>query len=700
MNIMQVLPQMELGGVETGTLDLSRELVKLGHKVVVVSAGGKLVDELRQAGVIHYKLPVHKKSPFSMLRMVGPLSQIIEKEGIDIVHARSRVPAWPAFFAARKTRKVFITTCHGYYSMSPFSAVMGWGKRVIVLSNAIGRHMIEDFGVPHERIRLIPRSVDLARFTFIPPGQKRKDTFNVGIIGRITPLKGHRIFIQAMAKVAQVVPQLKIWIVGDAPASKQDYKEELKILAKRLGLANLVEFLGVQRNIPEILNHLDLLVLATTTQEAFGRVIIEAQAAGVPVVATRVGGVVDIIDDGINGLLVPAGDAEVMAKAVIRIFQDLSFSERLAENALERIKENYTLERMVRATLQVYEEALRDLRILVIKMSSLGDVILATAALKALHRHFQNSPRISVLVSRQAKDILMRCPYIEELIVIDTKGKDRGILGLLRIASELRKKSFSISIDFQNNRLSHMLGWLSAIPERYGYLNNKLGFLLNRGIADDVKGLAPVEHQFRVLKMLGIEFKNDELQMWPSSQDELYVEGFLASQWLSPKEKLVGINVSSSSRWQTKNWPLDYIVRFCLELGRRDIRVVLTGGSDATVKAHLVVSQVKGLAPINACGKTTINQLACLIRRCNVYVSTDSAPLHIAASVKTPFVALFGPTDSKRHLPPAQRYIVLEKKLSCRPCYRPRCSNSRCLNTITPEEVVKAVESLLNLDKV
>ena len=215
---------------------------------------------MEESGAKHYQLSVNKKSILSMARLVPLLLDIIKKENIDIVHARSRVPAWIAYFACRKSRAIFITTCHGYYTKHPFSYVMGWGKRVIVLSNIIARHMIEDFSVPHERIRLIPRSVDLDKFKYLSPDKKRGREFNVGIIGRITPLKGHLYFVKAMAKVARAIPYLKIWIVGDASASRQAYKEEIQVLVKRIGLTNCTEFLGTQK-ISRNSSHLDLLVL-------------------------------------------------------------------------------------------------------------------------------------------------------------------------------------------------------------------------------------------------------------------------------------------------------------------------------------------------------------------------------------------------------------------------------------------------------
>jgi lipopolysaccharide heptosyltransferase II len=698
MNILQVLPELNVGGVETGTLDLAKYLSKGGHKAVIVSAGGSMVKEAESQGAIHYQLSVHKKSIFAMISTIPKLIAIIRKEKIDIVHARSRVPAWIAYFAALRTHTVFITTCHGYYKKRAFSPVMSWGKRVIVLSKVIGRHMIEDFATPHERIRLIPRSVDLEKFRYISPDEKRRNEFNVGIIGRLSPIKGHLHFIKAMAKVARAVPQLKIWIVGDAPESKAAYKEQVQVLVKRLGLGHNTEFLGVQRDIPGILVHLDLLVLATTTHEAFGRVIIEAQAAGVPVVATQVGGVIDIIEDGKTGLLVPPADPASMALATLRIFNDLQLARALAENAYQRVKEKYNVELMVSSTLGVYQEALSHFKVLIIKFSSLGDIVLSTAALRAIREKFPPNYKISFLVGDESKELLLRSPYIDELLISDIKNKDKGLKGLLNLGYILRKKNFDIVIDLQNNRRSHLLAALSLAPERYGYDNGKLSFLLNHRIKNDQLLLDPITHQFRILNMLGIDLKEPALELWPSREDDNYIATFLSAQWLGSSQKMIGINIGASQRWKTKSWPLENLARLCKELARRDIRVVITGTEQDASQVELLMSMTGDAKLLNACGKTTVNQLACLIKRCDLYICSDSAPLHIALAVGRPFIALFGPTDPLRHLAPTKDGVVIRKKgLSCSPCYKARCKTRKCMRLITPEEVLEAVEGLLQL---
>jgi lipopolysaccharide heptosyltransferase II len=696
VKILQILPELNVGGVETGTLDLSKHLVRLGHKSVVVSAGGALVKELEAAGAKHYVLAVNKKSIISMLKAIPKLVEIIKKEEIDIVHARSRVPAWIAYFACRRTRAILVTTCHGYYQKHFFSVVMGWAKRVIVLSNVIARHMIEDFSVPHERIKLVPRSVDLEKFKYRDPKDKRKEDFNVGIIGRITPLKGHLHFIKAMARISRLVPRLKIWIVGDAPASKEAYKEELQILVRRLGLWHCTEFLGTQRDIPGILENLDLVVLATTTHEAFGRVVVEAQACGVPVVATKVGGVIDIIEDGKNGLLVPPADAKSMAEAIMRIYRDTQFARELAQNAYAKVKEKYNVELMVKNTLDVYREVLNNFKILIIKLSSLGDVILSTAALRTIRERFpQGNYKISFLIGEEAKDILLRSPQVDELLVCDLKNKDKGLVGLWKIGQILRKKNFDIVIDLQNSRASHVLAYLSGCVDRYGYNNKKFAFLLNHAVSDNKLPLDPVTHQFRILKMLGIDLLNNSLELWPSSEDQKNVDELLNAQWLSQTQKVVGINISASLRWDTKLWPLEYVICLCEELGAKDIRVVITGTQKDQEQANILINSLKNTKVINACGKTNINELAVLIKKCQVFISADSSPLHIASAVGTPFIALFGPTDARRHLPPGNNYVVINSKLECSPCYKTRCRTKRCMVEISPREVFDAVIKLL-----
>ncbi|MFA5088719.1 MAG: lipopolysaccharide heptosyltransferase II [Candidatus Omnitrophota bacterium] len=698
MRILQILPELNVGGVETGTVDLARYLTEHGHYSVVVSGGGTLVSDLEKAGTKHYCLPVDKKSLWTMMRSIRKLRDIIRQENIDIVHARSRVPAWIAFWACRRTKAFFLTTCHGYYSKNFFSFVMGWSKLVIVPSEVIGRHMIDDFGVPPENIRHIPRSVDLKRFAASRETGKSDPRHVISIVGRITPLKGHLYFLKAMAKVIRSVPAVRIWIIGDAPPKKEIYKKELEVLAKRLGLTDYIDFLGNRKDVPHLLAKTDVLVLSTITQEAFGRVILEAQAAGVPVVATRVGGVVEIIDHDETGLLVLPKDTDAMAQAVVKVLMDKALSARLVQQARKKLEEKFTLAHMASQTIKVYEEILDSLNILVVKMTAIGDVILISPSLKAIREKYPKA-RITCLVGTESRKILQNCPYIDDLVVYDSKNRERGWLRTFHFSRKLRKRKFDMVIDFQNNRTSHLLSFLSFAKESFGYHNRKWGFLISNPVENPDHYLGPVEHQFQILKKVGIEFRREEgLELWPSRQDEEYVQDFLDSEWLGNCQNMVGINIAASEKWKTKNWPVEHIARLCDLLAEDNIRVVITGVEQDKAKVRDLLRLTK-TKPADFVGKTDILQLAALIAKCRVYVTPDSASLHVAAAMGTPFIALFGPTDSVRHLPPAREFRLIEKKIVCAPCYDPHCrvGTHECLRGISPEEVAKAIHEILAL---
>lgn len=697
MNVLQILPELNIGGVERSTVDLARYLIANDHKAVVVSGGGRLVRELDIIGARHYHLPVGKKSIFTMIKMVGKLCDIIKRENIDIVHARSRVPAWIAFFASRITKRLFITTAHGYYKNLFTSSVMGWGRFVIVASHIIAIHMRDDFKVPYSKIRLIPRGVDLNLFKFTDPKEKRKGAgFTIGMISRITPIKGHIYFIKALSLVSRIVPKLKVLIIGEPSPGKEGYKQELELLVRRLGLSQSVEFTGWKENVHEVLSRLDLLVLPTVTQEAFGRVIIEAQASGVPVVATKVGGIVDLIEDGVNGLLVQPQDVRLLQEAILKIAKDPEFARTLALNGRKSVEENFSLDKMAERTIELYKEALSSLNILVIKISALGDVILSIPSLRAIRSKFPEAI-IKVLVGLESRQVFKGCPYINEVITCDLKGRDRSLKGLWRLGSVLRNSDFDMVIDLQNNYKSHILAFLSLAPLRFGYNNGKLSFLLNKKIEATKEAIDPVSHQFRTLNLVGIRLDDKRLELWPQKEEREWADDFIKSNWVDlKKQPLVGINPKASQRWLSKSWPLENVASLCDELARRfNTRVLITGTKEDMGAGERLKNLTKS-KPIIAIGKTDLLQLAALIRRCKVFVTTDSATMHIASSVKTPFIALFGPTEPGRHVPVSSGSTVIKHDIECSPCYKPKCSKDyRCMKDITVDEVIDAVKKFL-----
>ncbi|MGB2706441.1 MAG: glycosyltransferase family 4 protein [Candidatus Omnitrophota bacterium] len=360
MNILHIVPALESGGVETGTVDLALSLKDLGQTVIVISNGGRLVRDLENNGILHIKLPVHKKCPMCPILSGLKVASIIKKHHIDIVHASSRVPAWTGFVACKLTGTPFVTSCHGFYSRHPFSSIMGRGKLVMAISKSIEKRMIEAFGVPKERIRLVYRGVDLAKYTYYPHKYDNgKDSFTVINIARLTPIKGQYEFIQAMKYVIDKMKNVEAWIVGGVGRRRESYLHMLEELAKELGIEKHVKFLGLKSDVQDLLRKADCLVLSTNVSEGFGRTIIEAGATGTAVCASEVGGIKEIIDEGVSGLLFSPKDPYKMAEAIIKMLSDIELRKKCAGALRKKVEENFTLERMARATLAVYEEAMK-----------------------------------------------------------------------------------------------------------------------------------------------------------------------------------------------------------------------------------------------------------------------------------------------------------------------------------------------------
>lgn len=690
MKVMQLLPSLHVGGVERGVVDLARAMKKRGEHAVVVSSGGELTGELQKIGAPHYTLPIHKKTLLG-LALVPRLVEIIQRERIDIVHARSRVPAWIGWLAARKAGVPFVTTCHGYYKAHPLSTVMGWGKKVIAISRVIARHMIDDFGVSPERIRLIYRGVDLSQFSYRPiSGRKKNETLRIVNVGRLSPIKGQVEFLYSVQRVKQKLGRpLEVLLIGSEGKGKTKYTELIRKTVKQLDLEDCVQLLGTRRDIPELITSSDLLVLSTLVPEAFGRVVIEAGAVGTPVIATRLGGLLDIVDSGKNGILVEPGDVSGMADAMIEILNDPEHAEKMAGALRSKVENEFTLEQMVEKTLQVYKEALPEKKILVIKLGAVGDVILAVPSLRMLRERYPQAS-IHLMIDKKIAGLVSKAPYLNGVIPVDRK-KISDWPYLLKLAKRLRKEGFDMSVDLQNSKWTHLAAFLGGVPERFGFSRGVLRFLVNRGEAYAKISEPPVKNQFRILSKAGVRKLDETLELWTDTESKERVEALFPEDFLKEGTRKIGLVVGSSPRWESKRWPSSYFKELAGRLSRElDCKIVLIGSAEDAQTASLIESE----HVLNLTGKTSLRDLVPLMRMLDVVVTGDTAPLHVAAAVKTRIVALFGPTDPKRHMPPSNHAAVLSRNLPCQPCYQGTCrieDTLACLKKISVDEVFHAV---------
>jgi glycosyltransferase involved in cell wall biosynthesis len=358
MRIIQIIPELNEGGVERGVVELSRELVVRGMESIVISAGGRLAATIEGDGGRHVRLDVASKNPLTALQRAWSLRKVLAELQPDLIHARSRVPAWLSVLANRSLKIPFVTTVHGFNSVNPYSRVMTYGDRVICVSSAIKNYIKCHYRVPDEKIVVIPRGVDLDAFNpaiidhaFVDVFRQKynlQSRFVVSTVGRITQLKDIESFIRAIGLLRERFPETVGLIVGGVHATKRKYFQSLQRLTGYLGLDDCIVFTGSHSKIAEIYFLSDVVVSSSKKPESFGRAAAEALAMNVPVVATAHGGILDIVINGKTGCLFQPGDYRALAQGIEKLRYNRPSGLR------EFVEQNFTLARMVGQTLSIY----------------------------------------------------------------------------------------------------------------------------------------------------------------------------------------------------------------------------------------------------------------------------------------------------------------------------------------------------------
>ncbi len=360
LTVVQILPRLDAGGVERGTLEVAEALAQRGHRAIVVSAGGGLVDELERLGGEHVTLPVAAKSPLT-LRAVRPLRRVLRETHADILHARSRVPAWVAHLAWKKmpasTRPRFVTTVHGLHSVSGYSAIMTRGEAVVAVSRAAEQYIFENYpATPRERVRVIHRGVDPSEFPhgFRPSAEWTREWEGefphlagkrlIAIIGRLTRLKGHHEFLTLLARLRDT--DAHGVIVGGEDPRRLAYARELRERVEREGLSDRITFTGHRSDAREIAAISDLVVSLSSKPESFGRSVLEALRLGTPVLGWDHGGVGEVLGAVYPQGAVPLGDEDALAEraaaALVAPRQTVPPSEKFTkQEMLEKILAMY-----------------------------------------------------------------------------------------------------------------------------------------------------------------------------------------------------------------------------------------------------------------------------------------------------------------------------------------------------------------------
>ena len=359
MRVLQLLPELNQGGVERGTVDMVEALKTAGHEAYVASAGGAMLDQIEALGGIHYNLPIHKKH-IKTFFIIPKLVKLVNDIGPDIIHVRSRVPAWLNHFAKSNytCKPVIISTFHGLYSVSSYSKIMTKVDRIIAISNTVKSHIINHYRIHPAKISLIPRGCDANHFrpgVVSPMWQKQwyttfpqtKGKKILSIVSRLSEKKGIDHFIRLLSKLDDSCHGL---IVGSLEHCKPKYLTSLKALVEDLNISDRITFCGLRRDVKEIYSLSDLTYALKIEPEAFGRTVVEAIQMKTPVIGWDIGGVAENLKTLFPEGLIPLKDEQAL----------LVKTQALLAAKDHEIKENiFTKDKMVNETIAVYEAAIR-----------------------------------------------------------------------------------------------------------------------------------------------------------------------------------------------------------------------------------------------------------------------------------------------------------------------------------------------------
>ncbi len=367
LTVVQLLPALESGGVERSTIEIAQALTEAGHRAVVVSAGGRLLPELQQAGARHVSLDIGRKSPLTF-RHVPRLRRLLVELGADIVHARSRLPAWIGWRAVQRLpqgqRPRFMTTAHGLNSPSRYSAIMARGERVICVSETVRAHMLRHYPATDPTLlRVVPRGIDPAAFPRRPaPDLEARARASLEfpqlagsgplllMPGRGTRLKGHADALSLLAALRSDGMDARLWMPGARAADRARYVQELERLARRLGVLEALAMTPPTAWIADAYAASDLVLQLSRKPEAFGRTVLEALSTGRPVLGWDHGGAGELVRELQPSGAVPAFNQELLADRARALLQQPPAPPAVIP---------YTLSAMQDATLAVYDELAR-----------------------------------------------------------------------------------------------------------------------------------------------------------------------------------------------------------------------------------------------------------------------------------------------------------------------------------------------------
>lgn len=386
--VMQILPALQSGGVERGAVDIAKALKKADFESIVVSKGGILVYQLREAGITHITLPVHRKNPLTIFLNIKKIVDLINQHRVDIVHVRSRAPMISAYFACKKTGTKLVSTVHGTYSLNLlnwkvfplkriYNAMMLKADAIIAVSGFIKKYLLQNYpkeiaNFSPEKITVIHRGAEIEYFNSNRVSKNRlidisknwnlpEDKKIILLPARFTAWKGHEFLIEALLKVKNDF----LCVMAGSDHGHKKFRKKIEARIIKEGLAGKIKIVGICKDMPAAYAIAHLVISSSIKPEAFGRIAIEAQAAGKVLIATNIGGTLETVIDGETGFLVDVGDVEKFAELIDKVLDmPKSEADKIGVAAHKNVAENFSNQKMCDETIKLYKSLLPLLQIL------------------------------------------------------------------------------------------------------------------------------------------------------------------------------------------------------------------------------------------------------------------------------------------------------------------------------------------------
>ncbi|MFH1753364.1 MAG: lipopolysaccharide heptosyltransferase II, partial [Candidatus Omnitrophota bacterium] len=708
MNILLLTTHMNIGGISLYVVGLAKRLKRKGHRVIVSSSGGDLCGELDKEGIPHVRLNIKTKSELSpkLLLALPKLLSLVDKGNIEIVHAHTRVTQVLSAIVSCLRGIAYVTTCHGFFKMRLGRRIFKcWGDKAIAISDAVRDHLIKDLGAAPDKTELVYNGIDAARFSVelsAPERESLKKELGlrpgriIGAIGRLSSVKGYSYLLEAFAELLSKYKDMQLLIVGDGPE-----KEDLHRRCRGLKIENSVKIIESRLDTPRILSIMDIFV-SSSVQEGLGLSLAEAMASRKPVVATDVGGVRSLVKDRETGLLVPSKDSGKIAEAVSALIADPALMKELGSMGRTLIERDFNIDHMTDKIIDIYRGAvaakmLKMERVLIVNVNWLGDVLFTTPFIRAIRGRFPSS-HIACLVVPRCKDLLEGNPNVNEVIIYDEDGLHKSLIGKLKLIAALRRKRFDGAFVLHRSFTRALLMYLSGIKNRIGYNTKKRGFLLTKAVDEPIGSLHKVEYFLDLARACGADANAGEYDFIVRDQERRDVGEFLKKKGISGEDTLIVLNPGGN--WPPKRWPKESFAELSDRLSDElNAKVLITGAPSDMKLAHDIMA-LANKKPVSAAGKTTLKSLGAVMERADLMISSDSGPMHLALSVKSKVIALFGPTSDAITGPYGNRnnFYVIKKDIDCEvPCYDFTCRDHRCMKAITVDEVLAKAKEILGV---